>query len=173
MSAAAWTVSCSLPAGWWCMDVTDPSRWPAGWEPTALRELLRLARATGVVLSAARGRGSGTPDDPLSLLTLSLAVRPWPAPGRGAGRVDRPRHAAVFEFEQPMLSGYLTVARYRQPVPGGTGPVSSLLIQVIGFAAAPSLVVALSATTADPAAEDELATAAAGTGRSIRLAGPG
>ncbi|MCI0688799.1 MAG: hypothetical protein L0Y54_16410 [Sporichthyaceae bacterium] len=185
MSAAGWTVSCRLPAGWRGVDLTDPGHWPAGpnstgpeptaWRPAArelapLRELLSLARTTGVVLSATRGRGGGTPEDPLSLLTLSLAVRPWAPAGHRTGTAIRPTHAAAFEFEEPMLSGYLTVARCRQPLPGGAGDLASLLIQILGFAPAAGLLVAVSATTADPAAEDELAIAAVGVALSLRLA---
>ena len=144
-----WLLTYELPAGWRQQNVAGgPGPAP-------------------VLFTAGRWYGTGRPDEPLSLLTLALSIHDLPSGLDAAPKP--PPYAAEFELTDPGLTGYLAVARWPCPLPGADVPVPSLLIQVTGVAAAARLAFVLSAVTADPTREVELAVAAVTVARSVRL----
>jgi hypothetical protein len=82
-------VGVAFPAAYTMLDLRDPD--------------LSWARGAGIQAAAQTRRGSGTPDDPLSLITLSLAVVPnWVSTSEGPeSHVDKPSSRSTMETGPP------------------------------------------------------------------------
>jgi hypothetical protein len=122
---------------------------PAGADDAVATQLgvARQMREAGVLLMAASAQGAGTLQEPLSAVSLTLALRPLeesPGPSPGAGETVRsdPRPLVL---QDPLLCGFVQEIR--------TGP----LLTVEAFVAHREvrLLAALAVATTDPNREEE------------------
>jgi hypothetical protein len=177
----------ALPGGWDSFELFQPDveeqiagrirrRYAeAGLDPAAAEgivamelEAARQARDAGVLLWASYTEGAGTVEDPLRLLSLTIALQlpgetlvpthgaPTAAPMPATGAVSiRP-----LVLDDPTLYGFTREVRTQARPPGGERDIP--LFQVEAFVAPRDgrMLAALSVTTPDPAWEEEARTVA-------------
>jgi hypothetical protein len=187
----------ALPAGWEQFELCQPDveeqiaarirqRFSdGGLEPSAADGLVamevasaRQARSAGVLVWAVYGKGAGTKEDPLSLLSLTLALRELPdgeptaqdvraaasrsAPGSN-GRVEAipfPASVTPLALDDRTLCGFIRELRTHARPPGGTTDVDLFQFEVFVAPRAGGMLAALSVTTPDPAWHGEARTVA-------------
>lgn len=124
-------------------------------------DLAHQARDAGVLVWAGFGEGAGTLDDPLSALSLTLAVGELPATGRraepGSGNAGTGSMPALtpLVLEDPELIAYVQERRSTVHLPGADGDLAQFQAQVFLACIRARLVLVLTVTTADPAREDQ------------------
>ncbi len=121
--------------------------------------LAHQARDAGVMVWAAYSEGAGTLDDPLSALSLTLAVGELPATGRragsgGQGGAPMPPVAPLL-VEDPHLTAFVQEGRSTLRLPGGDDDIPQFQVQVFLASTRARLVLVLTVTTADPAREEQ------------------
>ena len=170
----------ALPDGWVAFELFQPDveerieahirdLWAsAGLDPAGADELVATqvevagrARDAGVLLMAGSAHGAGTPEKPLSAVSLTLALRPLeeggdPATSSGPGpsppsngETSRPDPRPLV-LHDPLLCGFVQEIR--------TGPL--LTVEALVAHREANLLAALAVATADPAREDEARTVA-------------
>lgn len=124
------------------------------------------AKVSGIVLWAARQTGAGTSEDPLSLLSLTVAINtppptqsgtdsggPAPEPA-GASAPTRPARSPL-SMMYDHLAGVMEERRLSQPLDDLERPIPVFQAQASIVPADHSAVITVVATTPDPAREDE------------------
>ncbi len=134
--------------------------------------LARQARDANVILWAASGHGAGTPEEPLSLLTLTLAVAELA--GGGAPPADRAGGAGASEVsavvvDDPGIVAFLQERRVPVPLEGANAEVELVQIQVFLVSEAADLTLVLTVATLDPSRHDEARAVAREVATSIKV----
>jgi hypothetical protein len=185
----------ALPAGWEQFELFQPDvedRIAArirhrfhevGLDPSAAEGIVamevasaRQARDAGVLLWAAYGEGAGTMEDPLSLVSLTLALRNLPEGEPTAGQVTTAAppsagndHAGASQFARSVsplaldddtLCGFSRELHTRARPPGDEGNIDLFQVEVFVAPRAGGMLAALSVATANPAWKDEARTVA-------------
>ncbi len=180
-----WVVLWAMPGGWvhvelQAVDLDDrvaamvrANSADAGLDTEAVEELVaaqvelaHLARDAGVLLWAAFGEGAGTLDDPLSLLTLTLALGDLPKPDEdlidqlrtslphgGASSAQPAMRPLV--VDDPELTAFVQERRPTVRPPGSDLDLTQFQVQVFLVSPRAGLVLVLTVTTTDPAREDQ------------------
>ena len=160
----------------------------AGLEPALVDAMVeaqlrvaRRARDAGVVLWAAYGEGAGTPEDPLSLLSLTLAVGELPPPGgsrapggpRGTdpGDTDSSFASSVrpLVVDDPGLTAFLRERRCDLHVGADGQPLRQFQAQATLVSAAEGMVLVLTVTTPDPSREDQARAVAREVAATVKI----
>ncbi len=121
-------------------------------------DLAHQARDAGVMVWAAYSEGAGTLDDPLSALSLTLAVGALPAASNSTRKPggDPPVPALrPFIVEDPHLTAFVQEGRSTLRLPGGDDDIPQFQVQVFLASTRARLVLVLTVTTADPAREEQ------------------
>lgn len=172
-----WVVLWALPGGWEHLELLAPdlddlvtervraNAATAGLGPELVEGLVAVqldlahqARDAGVMVWAAYSEGAGTLDDPLSALSLTLAVGALPAASNSTRRSggDPPVPALrPFIVEDPHLTAFVQEGRSTLRLPGGDDDIPQFQVQVFLASTRARLVLVLTVTTADPAREEQ------------------
>ena len=136
--------------------------WPWNWKPPG------RPRDAGVLLWASYTEGAGTVEDPLRLLSLTIALQfpgesSVPSHGEPTAGPTPPSGAVSIRplvLEDPTLYGFTRELRTQARPPGGQSDIA--LFQVEAFVAPRDgrMLAALSVSTPDPAWEEEARTVA-------------
>jgi hypothetical protein len=119
-------------------------------------EIARRSRDAGVLVMAASAHGAGTPEEPLSAVNLTLALRrleessPSTSPGRELGPSLNGRGVRPLVLQDPLLCGFVQEIR--------SGPL--LTVEALLAHREAELLAALAVATTDPAREEEARTLA-------------
>ncbi len=142
-------------------------------------QVARRARDAGVLVMASYGEGAGTLDDPLSLLSLTLAVGQLPANTAGS---SRPRTGSTSDtgsafassvtplvVEDPQLSAFVREQHSTLPLADGDEELRQFQVQVHLVSSGSGLVLVLTVTTPDPAREEQARVVAREVATTVRV----
>ncbi len=139
----------------------------------------RRARDAGVLLMASYGEGAGTLDDPLSLLSLTLAVGQLPPNTARSSRSDAgstsdtgsafASSVTPLVVEDPDLTAFVREQHSTLPLADGHEELRQFQVQVHLVSSGSGLVLALTVTTPDPAREEQALVVAREVASTVRV----
>jgi hypothetical protein len=139
----------------------------------------RRARDAGVLLMASYGEGAGTFDDPLSLLSLTLAfghLPPNTATSSRSEAKDTSGAGSTFAssvtplvVEDPDLTAFVREQHSTLPLADGDEELRQFQVQVHLVSSGSGLVLALTVTTPDPAREEQALVVAREVASTVRV----
>ncbi len=142
-------------------------------------QVARRARDAGMLLMASYGEGAGTLDDPLSLLSLTLALGQLPpttarSSRSGAGSTSDTGSAFASSVtplvvEDPDLTAFVREQYSTLPLADGDEELRQFQVQVHLVSSTAGLVLVLTVTTPDPAREEQARAVACEVAATVRV----